>query len=31
MVTHDNQLAEKCQRVLRMEAGKLAEATRDVA
>jgi len=31
MVTHDNQLAEKCQRVLRMEAGELAEATRDVA
>ncbi|MAK72475.1 MAG: ABC transporter ATP-binding protein [Idiomarinaceae bacterium] len=31
MVTHDNQLAEKCQRVLWMEAGELAEATRDVA
>ena len=31
MFTHDNQLAEKCQRVLRMEAGELAEATRDVA
>ncbi len=31
MVTHDNQLAEKCQRVLRMDAGKLTEATQDVA
>lgn len=31
MVTHDSELAEKCQRVLRMEAGKLTEATRDVA
>lgn len=31
MVTHDNQLAEKCQRVLRMDAGELTEATRDVA
>ncbi|MGM0525787.1 ABC transporter ATP-binding protein [Idiomarina seosinensis] len=31
MVTHDNQLAERCQRVLRMDAGKLEEATQDVA
>ena len=31
MVTHDHQLAEKCQRVLRMDAGKLTEATSDVA
>ncbi|WP_404399679.1 ABC transporter ATP-binding protein [Idiomarina seosinensis] len=31
MVTHDNELAERCQRVLRMEAGQLTEANQDVA
>ena len=31
MVTHDPELAKRCQRILRMEAGRLAEVTGDVA
>ncbi|CAB0149747.1 putative ABC transporter ATP-binding protein [Pseudidiomarina piscicola] len=31
MVTHDSELAERCQRVLKMDAGQLTEVTRDVA
>lgn len=31
MVTHDPQLAQRCQRILRMEAGRLTEVTADVA
>lgn len=31
MVTHDLQLAQRCQRILRMEAGRLNEVTADVA
>ena len=31
MVTHDTTLAKRCQRILNMEAGQLAEASRDVA
>ena len=31
MVTHDQQLAKRCQRVLQMEAGQLSEAAQDVA
>ena len=31
MVTHDTTLAKRCQRILNMEAGQLAEASQDVA
>ncbi|MBG23972.1 MAG: ABC transporter ATP-binding protein [Idiomarinaceae bacterium] len=31
MVTHDSELAKRCQRVLRMDAGQLSEVVRDVA
>lgn len=31
MVTHDSELAQRCQRVLRMDAGQLSEVVRDVA
>lgn len=31
MVTHDAELAQRCQRVLRMDGGQLTEETRDVA
>ncbi|EKE78574.1 ABC transporter ATP-binding protein [Idiomarina xiamenensis] len=31
MVTHDNQLAQRCQRILRMDGGHLQEEQRDVA
>ena len=31
VVTHDQRLAERCQRVLQMDAGQLSEAAQDVA